>query len=455
MMETTEERIRRESEFSRFVTPYGFTLKEWDELLHPRGEGGRFVFVGDAPVEARLGYELAKHGGYSYDVTTGKSPKDGLIVSKAGSEVVIKDRRATVADIRKQLESTKEGLAGGWYNPEDGVTYLDQSVRVETTEEAERLAVENKQEAYYNAATGETVYTRARAKAEGSQGILHRRHDGRRDTGSARQDVRGLTIGQKVAQAIRLKYNENHDELGRFASGDGWAVGELPRESPSGYIDSPEGILSAWMDSHQSIARNFTFERNADAELTPTGARAVESALVRTSGYLTDNDHIAITVTDVGGTAMATGGPGQVNLGQRFYSTSGELADTVEAIEKHGGETHFYSTGAPDQTVTHEIGHALQDHDKLPTMNGVRMKDWESIVDRNLREAIERGEYVPTTMQREVDKLAIIASRVSVYATKNANEFVAETFNGMVHGKKYDDEVMGLYRSLGGREKQR
>lgn len=460
MMETTEERIRRESEFSRFVTPYGFTLKEWDELLHPRGEGGRFVEVGDAPVEARLGYLLAKTGGFSYQVVSQMQPKSGMMVALPGHERVI-EHRPSVEEIRAYLDANADVLtqpddyAGGWLDTESGKVYFDVSVRVETREEADRLSREYKQEAFYDIATGESIYVRAREEKAWQSDVLPQGHDGRRDTGSNRQPVRGLTIGQKVAQAIRLKYNENHDELGRFASGDGWAAGELPRESPSGYVDSAEGILAAWMDSHQSIARNFTFKRNADAELTPTGARAVESALVRTSVYLADNEHIVITVTDVGGTAMATGGPGQVNLGQRFYSTSGELADTVEEIERRGGESHFYSTGAPDQTVTHEIGHALQDHDKLPTMNGVRMKDWESIVDRNLREAIERGEYTPTTMQREVDKLASVASRVSVYATRNANEFVAETFNGMVHGKKYDDEVMGLYRSLGGREKQR
>lgn len=457
MMETTEERIRRESEFSRFITPYGFTLKEWDELLHPRGEHGRFVDVGGAPVEARLGYLLAKTGGFSYQVVSQMQPKSGMMVALPGHERVI-EHRPSVAEIRAYLDANADVLtqpddyAGGWLDTESGKVYFDVSVRVETREEADRLSREYKQEAFYDIATGESIYVRAREEKAWQSDVLPQGHDGRRDTGSNRQPVRGLTIGQKVAQAIRLKYNENHDELGRFASGDGWAVPDLPSEAPNGYLNSAEGILSAWMDEHEA-GKTFMFDRTDGVEATRTAVRAIESALTRVEDYVTEKDFIIIKIGYTG-SDMAHGGPGSVVLGQAYFSRGGELARMVESIEKHGGDSHFFSTGAPDQTITHEIGHALQDKTMLPAIGGVSSKDWGAIVLRNQPEIV-RGSSVATALQHETDKLAIIASRVSIYATKNANEFVAETFNGMVHGKKYDDEVMGLYRSLGGREKQR
>jgi hypothetical protein len=47
--------------------------------------------------------------------------------------------------------------------------------------------------------------------------------------------------------------------------------------------------------------------------------------------------------------------------------------------------------------------------------------------------------------------LSVAAQReVSEYATENDNEFVAETFTGIVFGRKFSDEIMKHYKALGG-----
>jgi hypothetical protein len=43
-----------------------------------------------------------------------------------------------------------------------------------------------------------------------------------------------------------------------------------------------------------------------------------------------------------------------------------------------------------------------------------------------------------------------IASKVSDYAKHDPSEFVAETFSGLVYGKKYDEDVMDAYVKYGG-----
>jgi len=84
----------------------------------------------------------------------------------------------------------------------------------------------------------------------------------------------------------------------------------------------------------------------------------------------------------------------------------------------------WWSSGEPSGTVVHEIGHAIHHY-------------------------TSRVEWSRDQLDLKEDA---IAGKVSRYAQTNAKEFVAETFTGLVYGKEYDDDVMGLYQSLGGPE---
>lgn len=178
----------------------------------PRDEGGRFSDGGSsgssaAPADRQRGQasmlrqRLNKNGGFSYQPTARTEPKDGLMVSRPGSELII-EKKPTVEQIRSYLAQHEAELSenthiGGWFNPEDGKTYLDLSERVDSKEEAERLAIERKQEAYYDVATGETVYTRAREKA--ARWILSPRDDGRRDPAGDRPHLRRWQVRWRAA----------------------------------------------------------------------------------------------------------------------------------------------------------------------------------------------------------------------------------------------------------------
>lgn len=102
------------------------------------------------------------------------------------------------------------------------------------------------------------------------------------------------------------------------------------------------------------------------------------------------------------------------------------------AVQAELGKSGWTSTGAPDHAIIHELGHALTSG---------------SVSDRRNHDSWTR------TYGDSAKYVQGVASKVSEYATRSPAEFVAETFAGLVHGQKYDAEVMQAYRTLGGREK--
>ena len=69
------------------------------------------------------------------------------------------------------------------------------------------------------------------------------------------------------------------------------------------------------------------------------------------------------------------------------------------------------------------------------------------------RNSIRKGadkQLLSSGYQITKKRLKAVSGRVSRYAETNPVEFVAETFSGLVFGKKYDDEVMRVYEALGG-----
>jgi hypothetical protein len=92
---------------------------------------------------------------------------------------------------------------------------------------------------------------------------------------------------------------------------------------------------------------------------------------------------------------------------------------------KQQREKNFLSTDHPAHAVYHEVGHAAH------KMGGA---DFDNL--RNHRF------YGP--VKKAIEK------EVSRYATTNGAEFIAETFAGLVNGKKYSDTVMNQYRFLNG-----
>jgi hypothetical protein len=112
--------------------------------------------------------------GFTYHPIDGSSPTSGYALSPYRNRERVIDIDQVSADSLEQYLIDNEDIwvrpdhyFGAWYNTEDGKVYLDVSIVAKTTEQAERLSVRHKQEAYYDLAAGETVYVRARGDEAG------------------------------------------------------------------------------------------------------------------------------------------------------------------------------------------------------------------------------------------------------------------------------------------------
>lgn len=90
----------------------------------------------------------------------------------------------------------------------------------------------------------------------------------------------------------------------------------------------------------------------------------------------------------------------------------------------HNGDTGWLSTSEDTHLLVHEMGHGA--HSKHAPDFYIQ----------------HRG--ITGEAKRELE------GKVSRYAMSNANEFVAETFTGVVHGKTYGPEVEKWYRAFKG-----
>lgn len=113
--------------------------------------------------------KVVRNFGFSYHPLDGSSPTAGFALSP------YRDRERVIPVGRLSPDSLEQYLLdnadiwnqpghyfGAWFNPEDDKVYLDVSVVVDTPAAAESLAVQHKQEAYYDISTGSVVYTRSR-----------------------------------------------------------------------------------------------------------------------------------------------------------------------------------------------------------------------------------------------------------------------------------------------------
>lgn len=111
----------------------------------------------------------------------------------------------------------------------------------------------------------------------------------------------------------------------------------------------------------------------------------------------------------------------------RLNTTSKMFTSTKDATRdaKRGFNQRWYSSDDPNRTIIHELGHhAHFSHapDKYRTLD---LMQW-------------------TQRRQEIGR------QVSRYASKDAFEFVAETFAALVNNRVFSKEVMDLYRQLGG-----
>lgn len=158
----------------------------------------------------------------------------------------------------------------------------------------------------------------------------------------------------------------------------------------------------------ESITRAITIAEKMDIRLTPEGHASIVAQF---------GEHRAGGVHAVYDPATRT-----IVLNQK----SSVWTDPSQLIADY--RSGFKSTDNPDRIVQHEIGHGLHH---------------AAIGDKRF-EAMRGLTFGPAQ--------ADIAGQVSKYARTSYAEFVAETYAGLLDGKIYSPEVMGLYAKFGGPE---
>lgn len=103
-------------------------------------------------------------GGFTYNPVTGEQPTTGFALSiHPEREQKIDGSKADVVALAEyaaknwDLLSQPQNYMGGWHSPDDGQVYLDVSTVVQTAEEAERLAREANQLAYFDLVKGQSI----------------------------------------------------------------------------------------------------------------------------------------------------------------------------------------------------------------------------------------------------------------------------------------------------------
>ena len=112
---------------------------------------------------------ILNNGGASYNLLNGQlNPTDGFMVSIADHETILKQNWIPQLQyhIASYIKEKAHILCGGLTNQryfigawvDNDELYLDVSTKVTTREEAERIARDNGQKAYYDNGKQETIY---------------------------------------------------------------------------------------------------------------------------------------------------------------------------------------------------------------------------------------------------------------------------------------------------------
>lgn len=193
-------------------------------------------------------------------------------------------------------------------------------------------------------------------------------------------------------------------------------------------------------------------------------------ARLRATGAVgrTEKMTIGFTETEANHYAHAYMHNGRVEI--NFNQPAWQSREALQRSLMQDAATGFHPVGGVDSILVHEMGHVghartaqavvksgTADGWSSSVATGYAKRDWEGALGSMSK---ERWELLPRSVQRAgvsdnayaANLSKEIAREVSRYAQKNVNEFVAETYTGLVYGKKYSDDVMDLYKALGGPE---
>ena len=169
-------------------------------------------------------------------------------------------------------------------------------------------------------------------------------------------------------------------------------------------VDAHPVAIEAAQEAYVALSEMMT--RGYQLKLSGIRIRATEeNDIVEGIGASVNNQRLSISI------------PKSVPVGKVDEASLAWFSGTTDGVRSFAGSTL-------KDLIVHEMGHVLH---KYP-------KRW----DRN-------ANAVPTPPKE-------VARAVSHYATENALEFVAETFNLLYNGERLPKAVMDQYREYGGPE---
>ena len=193
---------------SEFRHPlYGPELMPFTQVLkggpgsgrYPKGSGGS-ESARDPPMSLLATMDQAD-GGFTYSPTTGEQPTTGFALSvHPDREQVIESSAANAVELAKyvvknwDLLSQDGNFVGGWHHPTNGKVYLDVSTVVATAKEADKLARDAHQIAYFDLVNGVSIKTPEYAYAKAAH-----------DPASGRPEERSTDVG-RYSRALKGPY---------------------------------------------------------------------------------------------------------------------------------------------------------------------------------------------------------------------------------------------------------
>lgn len=232
-------------------------------------------------------------------------------------------------------------------------------------------------------------------------------------------DRLGMTSSRaKKVLGVATKYNENHDEMGRFASGDD----SKPDGSPLG-----SGMTTSDWHSKSGLTKTTTHSYQDWKEIKSAATSVSSDMESRFPGL--DLRHVEVTSRiyadkEANATCIATGGRSVIAVAVLSDERVAALGHLESRLAKEGAPP--FSVNAKDRIdgdrdaimagiFRHELGHALADSAPKALASA----------DSRLKKVLEA--------KTEAERQAHVAKNVSQYAMTNMDELHAEVFAKYTH----------------------
>jgi len=251
-----------------------------------------------------------------------------------------------------------------------------------------------------------------------------------------------VLLGRRQKAKVLVGSRMTLDGRSRAASRDNveeWLKATKPEKTLLP-VKVDDGIHQGWLHElrEQSDDEGRLILKHADHDQSTHGRGAARKQAVAAAAHITQK-LIRKDVEDAYTVAIENGDPLPKTVSVNKMRALGMYRQSNDQLyvarKMNGAGTRKAAAASVDSKwsaqsnpVLHELGHK-----------------WHSSKKGSMYSSVKNHKF-------SKEQLAVIETKVSRYATKNALEFVAEVYAGTRSGKKYGDDVMGLFSIVSGGE---